>query len=311
MAKPATRKTSNILMVAESVLNLAALPLGLVTVGMSLGEMFRWTQLSEEMIGTEGVTEAIEELQTVYDPSGIGLMAFLFLLVLAAARVLRGFRFREKKGAGFFRISLVQGAAFAVCGALPLVIGFTFESSGIAALGIGLALIAGRVWAIVHDHRARSILVNLIAAGLIVFCALAFLTMAVLLFLLSVLSLMSIVFSGISFPILKKILVKTHAAEIIFGLVLLIVTFSMLLTFFEPGMDNFKDALWYCFAIVTTIGFGDLTAVTDFGRVLSVILGAYGIIVVALITSIIVNFYGEVKTSPDSGSGDETGTEEG
>jgi hypothetical protein len=44
---------------------------------------------------------------------------------------------------------------------------------------------------------------------------------------------------------------------------------------------------------VTTIGFGDLTAVTDFGRILSVILGAYGIVVVALITSIIVNFYGE------------------
>ena len=44
---------------------------------------------------------------------------------------------------------------------------------------------------------------------------------------------------------------------------------------------------------MTTIGFGDLTAVTDFGRILSVILGAYGIVVVALITSIIVNFYGE------------------
>ena len=31
------------------------------------------------------------------------------------------------------------------------------------------------------------------------------------------------------------------------------------------------------------------------GRIISVILGAYGIVVVALITSIIVNFYGEMK----------------
>ena len=54
---------------------------------------------------------------------------------------------------------------------------------------------------------------------------------------------------------------------------------------------------------MTTIGFGDLTAVTDFGRILSVILGAYGIVVVALITSIIVNFYGEMKTSPEADSG--------
>ena len=56
---------------------------------------------------------------------------------------------------------------------------------------------------------------------------------------------------------------------------------------------------------MTTIGFGDLTAVTDFGRILSVILGAYGIVVVALITSIIVNFYGEMKASPETDSGNE------
>ena len=31
------------------------------------------------------------------------------------------------------------------------------------------------------------------------------------------------------------------------------------------------------------------------GRIISVILGAYGIVVVALVTAIIVNFYGEMK----------------
>ena len=31
------------------------------------------------------------------------------------------------------------------------------------------------------------------------------------------------------------------------------------------------------------------------GRILSVILGIYGIVVVSLITSIIVNFYGEMR----------------
>ncbi len=70
--------------------------------------------------------------------------------------------------------------------------------------------------------------------------------------------------------------------------------------------SSYKDALWYCFALVTTIGFGDITAVTDLGRTMSVVLGIYGIIVVALITSIIVNFYGEIKkTRP----GDEAGAE--
>ncbi|MCR4837533.1 MAG: potassium channel family protein [Eubacterium sp.] len=83
------------------------------------------------------------------------------------------------------------------------------------------------------------------------------------------------------------------------GLLLLIVTFSFIFRVTEPGIVTYEDALWYCFAIVTTIGFGDITAVSRVGRALSVILGIYGIIVVALITSVIVNFYTEVKDEED------------
>jgi len=100
-------------------------------------------------------------------------------------------------------------------------------------------------------------------------------------------------------PTLKKIVRKTYAAEILFGIVLLIVAFSLVFPYLEEGIATFNDALWYCFAIVTTIGFGDFSAVTPIGRILSVILGLYGIIVVALITSIIVNFYGEMKSDDD------------
>jgi uncharacterized membrane protein (DUF106 family) len=75
------------------------------------------------------------------------------------------------------------------------------------------------------------------------------------------------------------------------------VAFSLILMSLEPEMTTFGDALWYCFAVVTTIGFGDIKAVTLIGRLLSVILGMYGIIVVAVITSIIVNFYNESSAS--------------
>jgi hypothetical protein len=89
------------------------------------------------------------------------------------------------------------------------------------------------------------------------------------------------------------------AAIILFGIVLLIVAFSVVLPHFEEDIATFPDALWYCFAIVTTIGFGDIAASTPVGRILSVILGLYGIAVVALITSIIVNFYGEMKSEDE------------
>ena len=102
-------------------------------------------------------------------------------------------------------------------------------------------------------------------------------------------------FSSVRMDILKRIIKKTYAVEILSGIVLLIVAFSLILPAFETNIDNFGDALWYCFAIVTTIGFGDIYATSMIGRILSVILGLYGIIVVSLITSIIVNFYGEMK----------------
>lgn len=108
-----------------------------------------------------------------------------------------------------------------------------------------------------------------------------------------------IAFSSVRMDILKKIIRKTYAVEILFGIFLLIVAFSLILPAFEPGIDNFGDGLWYCFAIVTTIGFGDIAASSVVGRIMSVILGIYGIIVVSLITSIIVNFYGEMKKEDD------------
>ena len=102
-------------------------------------------------------------------------------------------------------------------------------------------------------------------------------------------------FSQIKIDVLAKIIRKTFAAEILFGLILLIFSFSIVFQAMEPALTTYGDALWYSFAIVTTIGFGDFTVITPIGRVLSVILGIYGIVVVALITSIIVNFYNEVK----------------
>lgn len=44
-------------------------------------------------------------------------------------------------------------------------------------------------------------------------------------------------------------------------------------------------------SVVTTIGFGDIVVVTTIGRILSVVLGLYGLFIIAIITSIVVNYY--------------------
>ena len=95
--------------------------------------------------------------------------------------------------------------------------------------------------------------------------------------------------------ILLNIVRETYVLEILLGLVLMIIVCSTVFATVEEGMAFYGDALWYCFALVTTIGFGDITAKTWIGRGLSVFLGIYGIVVIAIITSVIVNFYGEMR----------------
>jgi hypothetical protein len=87
------------------------------------------------------------------------------------------------------------------------------------------------------------------------------------------------------------ILIKTHTIDVLVCLLAIMIGFSFLFPLFEPTITDFWDALWYCFTVITTIGFGDFYATTVIGRILTVLLGIYGIIVVAILTSVIVNYY--------------------
>ena len=51
----------------------------------------------------------------------------------------------------------------------------------------------------------------------------------------------------------------------------------------------------YCFALVTTIGFGDIVVTSVIARILSVIIAFYGIIIVSLLTSSIVVYISEIN----------------
>ncbi len=99
--------------------------------------------------------------------------------------------------------------------------------------------------------------------------------------------------------LLVNILVKTHAFDALVGLLAFIIAFSFMIPVVEPNITNFWDAMWYCFTVVTTIGFGDFYATTVVGRILTVVLGIYGIVVVAILTSVVVNFYNEVSKDKD------------
>ena len=182
----------------------------------------------------------------------------------------------------------------------------------IVGILFAITIMINRVLVLIKSHRPSEIILNgslfLLAAGLFVYLCIPgdtqMMTLAPLLYgmliaLVAFTDIFRYCFVGFRKNVLIRILKRTYTFEILYGLLTLIVGISIIISVSEPKFEHFGDALWYCFAVVTTIGFGDYTCVTVIGRVLTIILGVYGLVVVALITSIVVNFYNELTPKKD------------
>jgi voltage-gated potassium channel len=62
----------------------------------------------------------------------------------------------------------------------------------------------------------------------------------------------------------------------------------------NPRVERYMDAMWWAFATATTTGYGDITPVTDAGKILSILLMLLGLALfsmyTALFAEIIINF---------------------
>ena len=94
--------------------------------------------------------------------------------------------------------------------------------------------------------------------------------------------------------VLWNIIRVTNADFVLYGFLIVLGAAALLLPRVEPGIPDFGESLWYLFSSFTTIGFGDFVAVTLAGRLITVAVALYGILVVALLTGIIVGFYNEL-----------------
>lgn len=90
-----------------------------------------------------------------------------------------------------------------------------------------------------------------------------------------------------------RILKRTGTLKIFIGYLLFLCGAAALLTVLEPNIKSFGDGLWYCFVAATTIGFGDICVATRIGRVITVIVAAYGILITAMVPGVVVSYYME------------------
>lgn len=94
--------------------------------------------------------------------------------------------------------------------------------------------------------------------------------------------------------ILKAILIRTRASEILLGYLLFVLAAAFLIVLAEPDIHTYGDALWYCYAVISTAGFGDVVVVTAIGKTISVVITMYSVFVIAIVTGVVVNFYNQL-----------------
>lgn len=97
--------------------------------------------------------------------------------------------------------------------------------------------------------------------------------------------------TGKRLRILSGVLKNTKADRVLFSYVIFVLADAALILAFEPSIKSYRDALWYCYAVISTAGFGDVVVTTFIPRALSVVLTIYSVLVIAIVTGVVVNFY--------------------
>lgn len=92
---------------------------------------------------------------------------------------------------------------------------------------------------------------------------------------------------------IMKVFRMTGADKVLFGFLLYFFAAAAGIWMFEPTINTYRDSVWYCFVVVTTIGFGDISATAFLPRLLTILLSVYSIFSLAILTAVITSYYTE------------------
>lgn len=94
--------------------------------------------------------------------------------------------------------------------------------------------------------------------------------------------------------IIIGILRHTRSDRILITYVVFVLLSALLIMITEPGIGTYADALWYCYAVISTVGFGDVVVTSLLPKTISIVVTLFSMLVIAVITGVIVNYYNEL-----------------
>ena len=244
------------------------------------------------------------------DLQSASIFLLLIFISLGFSKLFTVIKKKDRKSLLSFIIFLLLDIA------LGVIIYFGKDNTYLYSLCGGLfciSIILSRILKIIYDRSIRNVIINLIIIVLVGLLAVGLfipvsedqkyspiIIICIIAVVYALIDVLAGSFSQMNVKILFKIIIRTYALEVFLGLLTTMVGAAIVFMHYEESIPTFGDGLWYSFAIVTTIGFGDYYATSLIGRLVSVFLGLYGIIVVAVITSIVVNFYNETAGKIDN-----------
>jgi voltage-gated potassium channel len=90
--------------------------------------------------------------------------------------------------------------------------------------------------------------------------------------------------------LLYYILKTSGMTNVLYSFLIFFLFSALIIWLVDPNVESFFDAIWFCVAVVTTIGFGDIVVTNIVARIVTIILAIYGILVIAVITGVIVYY---------------------
>lgn len=93
---------------------------------------------------------------------------------------------------------------------------------------------------------------------------------------------------------------QTHMDRFLIGFLIYFTLSAVLILWLDDSITTIWDSIWFCFMIVTTIGFGDYTVTAPLARIAASFLGIYGIVLIAFVCGIGASYlFEKMKASND------------